>query len=250
MKDKAEMKPGIYREMWKDLPTRKLASMIYQDPDLASNCKVKFQNVYIYNEHPNNSMEDNFRANFWKARKQWSHYTPSIKIIYPYRGEVIRIAVYWGEWSSYGHTRRTKYQGFVMGTVAINFGKLRQANAYRRAVKTIKEQIKIAKKYWDAVIERNKEHEKKKQGVIAARNAITNRMGCDIIINEYYNGLLEIPIKDGLKLTFLPVADLWSEKEQEEILKSPANALMKHTKIEGQFTVRQMKRLTAFLRKL
>ena len=232
MKTKATYLPGLSKNIWKEMPTRKLKAAIYMDQELKSKCEVEI---------------DGGRSYAFICRHATSHYIPSLtiqlrenKLNYP-----LNIRVFWGKWYNYEHCK-TRYQGFVIGPTLCNYGKSRKACTYERAIKTIKEIIKRAEAIEVVLHQKEKERVEEWKQIDKVIEKVSKKLKTPISITHFNDWIHNI--KTGLTFSFCPTENIHDEKVRRNMTLKPTNIVFRDCRIKGNVNFKNMQRLIECLK--
>ena len=231
MKTKAVCIPGLAKNTWKEMPTRKLKAAIYMDQELRSKCEVTIEGG---------------RADAFKCRHRQHWYVPALRIkvnmkaVYP-----LNIKVYWGKWQHYEQIQ-TRYQGFVVGPTLCNYGKIHRACSYERAIKSIKEIIKRAEEIEVAMLQNEKIRMEVRKQIDKVAEKVSKKLETPMSINHYNEWIYTI--KTGLTFSFCSTENIHDEKVRRRMIKKPTDSVFDSLRIKGRVSFKNMQRLIQCLK--
>ena len=222
MKTKAAYLPGLSKNIWKEMPTRKLEAAIYMDQELKSKCEVTI---------------DGGRASTFQRRRRAPWYVPSLHIRVNMKAYPLIIRVYWGKWQNYEQCQ-TRYQGFVLGPTLCNYGKSHKACTYERAIKRIKEVIKRAEEFEVAMLQNEKERMGVKKQIDKMAEKVSKKLKTPMTINHYNEWMCDI--KTGLTFSFCSTENIHDEKMRRKMTLKPTASVFNNLRIKGNVSFKNM----------
>lgn len=230
MKTKATCLPGLSKNIWKEMPNRKLKAAIYMDQELKSKCEVTI---------------DGGRANAFKRRRRAPWYVPPLHIRVNLKAYPFNIRIFWGKWQNYEQCQ-THYQGFVIGATTCNYGKSHKACTYKRAIKIIKEIIKRAEEFESAMLQNEKERVGVKKQIDKVAEKVSKELKTPITINHYNDWMCNI--KTGLTFSFCSTKNIHDEKVRRNMTLKPTDSVFNNLGIKGSINFKNMQRLIKCLK--
>jgi len=232
MKTKAVCIPGLSRNTWKEMPTRKLEAAIYMDQELKSKCSVTI---------------DGGRAYAFDSRRTKPHYIPSLKITVTTQRYDVPIRVFWGTWWNY-YQCKTSYQGFVIGPTYSNYGKSHKACTYERAIKIIKEIVKHVEEYEILMLQKDNEYMEEQGQIKKVKEIVSKKLKTPetISISQFHDWVCNI--KTGLTFSFRLAENIHDEKVRRNMTLKPTDSVFRNFMIEGKISFKNMQRLIKCLK--